>query len=57
MFKAVLDIRDSEVPSHIVTVFAVQNDNHGYPMFLIYVKNQWRYLSAKYFKPIEEEAE
>lgn len=52
MFKAVLDIRDPEVPSYAATVFAVQNDNHGYPMFLIYEKNQWRWKSAKYFRPI-----
>lgn len=37
-------------------VFKVRNDKNGYPVFLIYKDNQWRWKSAKYFKPyIEEE--
>lgn len=27
--------------------------SHGYPHFLVYMDNQWRYMSAKHFKPME----
>lgn len=33
-------------------VFGVRSDKHGYPQFLIYVDNQWRWVSAKRFEPI-----
>ncbi len=39
----------------IYTIYDVRTDNAGYPQFLIYLDNQWNYMSAKYFKPIEEE--
>lgn len=57
MFEAIIDLQDPECPPMVVTVFNVRDDKSGYPHFLIYVDNQWRYLSAKYFKPIEEDAE
>ena len=28
----------------------VRTDRAGYPMFLIYENNQWKYRSAKHFK-------
>lgn len=34
------------------TVYHVVNAK-GYPHFLVYMDNQWRYMSAKYFKPME----
>lgn len=37
-----------------VTVYSVRDDNKGYPHFLVYFDNQWRYINAKYFKPVEE---
>ena len=40
----------------IVTVYDVRTDSAGYPMFLIFENNffennQWKYRSAKHFKP------
>ena len=35
----------------IVDVYDVRIDRAGYPMFLIYENNQWKYRSAKHFKP------
>nr|DAN05821.1 MAG TPA: hypothetical protein [Caudoviricetes sp.] len=35
----------------IVDVYDVRTDRAGYPMFLIFENNQWKYRSAKYFKP------
>ena len=35
-------------------VYKIKNNNNGYPTFLIYDENQWKWLSAKHFKPIEE---
>lgn len=39
----------------VYTVYDVRTDRVGYPQFLVYFGNQWNYMSAKYFKPIEEE--
>lgn len=39
----------------VYTVYGVRTDKVGYPQFLVYFDNQWQYMSAKYFKPIEEE--
>lgn len=36
----------------IVNVYDIRTDRAGYPMFLIYENNQWKYRSAKHFKPI-----
>lgn len=38
-----------------VTVYGVNDDNNGYPHFLVYLDRQWRYISAKYFSPFEED--
>lgn len=27
---------------------------HGYPHFLVYMDKQWRYMSAKYFRVMED---
>ena len=35
-----------------ITVFAIR-DKKGYPYFLIYEDRQWKYKSAKLFKPLE----
>lgn len=35
----------------IVDVYDVRTDRAGYPMFLIFENNQWKYRSAKHFKP------
>lgn len=37
-----------------VTVYNVRDDKKGYPHFLVCIDNQWRYISAKYFNPVEE---
>lgn len=40
-----------------VTAYAVRNDKNGYPQFLIYESNQWKWVSAKNFKPCDGEPE
>ncbi len=35
------------------TCYAVRDDSNGYPHFLIYDNNQWIWISAKHFKPVE----
>lgn len=35
-------------------IYAIQNDNHGYPMFLIRVENKWIYRSAKHYLTRDE---
>lgn len=57
MFEAIIDLQDPECPPMVMTVFNVRDDKNGYPHFLVYVDGQWRYISAKYFRPIEENAE
>lgn len=32
-------------------IWAIRNDSTGFPHFLIYDKNQWKWQSAKHFKP------
>ena len=32
-------------------VYDIRTDRAGYPMFLIYEDNQWKYRSAKHFRP------
>ena len=31
-------------------VYNIQNNKNGYPLFLIYDDNQWKYITAKKFK-------
>jgi hypothetical protein len=35
-------------------IYAIHNDNHGYPQFLIRNDNQWIYRSAKHYITREE---
>lgn len=35
-------------------IYAIQKDNHGYPLFLIRRENKWVYRSAKHFITREE---
>ena len=35
----------------IFKVYKIKNNKNGYPNFLIYDENQWKWLSAKHFKP------
>lgn len=37
--------------SNLVKVYAVRDDKNGYPHFLIYENNSWKYVSAKHFIP------
>jgi len=37
----------------ITPVYAVRNDNHGYPHFLIHEGKHWKWLSAKHFEPMD----
>ena len=38
----------------IFKVYKIKNNKNGYPTFLIYDENQWKWLSAKHFKPCEK---
>ena len=38
----------------IKSVYDVRTDKTGFPQFLIYDNGQWRYMSAKHFKPVGE---
>lgn len=53
MFKAIFYPGPGYAPM-LVTVCNVRDDKMGYPHFLVYIDNQWRYISAKYFKLDEE---
>lgn len=35
-----------------ITVYDIKNDKNGYPHFLIYENNEWKYVSAKHFIPV-----
>ena len=37
------------------TIYDITYDNSGYPHFLIYKDNQWIRMSAKHFRPYNEE--
>ena len=37
----------------VVMVYNIQNNKTGFPHFLIYEANQWKYVSAKHFIPLE----
>lgn len=39
----------------IKSVYDVRINKTGYPHFLIYDDGQWKYMSAKHFKPVDEE--
>jgi hypothetical protein len=41
--------------SKIHTVYDLSYDKCGYPHFLIYKDGQWMRMSAKHFKPIDDE--
>ena len=41
--------------TNVYTVYNVRDDKRGYPHFLLYIGRQQRYISAKYFIPIEED--
>ena len=45
---------EEEFARRSVDVYAVRDDKNGYPQFLIYEDNQWKYISAKHFIPITE---
>lgn len=54
MFKVSYKHRDknNQNTTTIVEVFNVKNDKNGYPHFLIYFDNQWKWVSAKYCEPL-----
>ena len=35
-------------------IYGIQNDDHGYPLFLIKNDNQWRWRSAKHYLTRDE---
>lgn len=62
MFDAIKvnDKHDSITKVHIkeykrVKVYSIRNDKNGYPQFLIYENEEWKYVSAKHFKPVDED--
>lgn len=32
-------------------VYSIVNNSNGYPHFLIYIDNQWKWISARHFVP------
>lgn len=45
--------KESNMETHkLVTVYAIEQDSSGYPKFLIYDKGEWKYRSAKHYKPV-----
>ena len=38
-------------------IYSIQNDNHGYPLFLIRKNNRWAYRSAKHYITMGEKLE
>ena len=40
--------------NELVYVYAVRDDKNGYPHFLIYENNEWKYVKSKYFVPINK---
>lgn len=43
-----------KLTNEVYAVFNVRDDaKTGFPQFLIYKDNQWRYVSAKFFIPYE----
>ena len=36
-----------------VDVYDIRDDKNGYPHFLIYEDNEWKYVKAKHFVPID----
>lgn len=51
MFKVVAkkDMQYGICANDEVMVYSVKDDANGYPKFLTHIKNQWVWLSAKYF--------
>ena len=41
--------------ANFYTVYNVRDDKNGHPHFLIYINNQWEYISAKHLMPAEED--
>ena len=39
----------------VVFVYHVRDDKRGFPHFLVHRDNQWKYISAKYFEPLQED--
>lgn len=39
-----------ELVDKCINVYDVKINNNGYPHFLIYINNEWKYVSAKYFE-------
>lgn len=37
--------------NHIVQVFSVRDDKSGFPQFLVFEHNSWKWVSAKRFLP------
>lgn len=54
MFKAIYSYKDDNNKWNNIEVFVydIKYDKHGYPLFLIYFKNQWLCRSAKFFTPL-----
>ena len=38
----------------LINVYAVKDDKNGYPNFLIYEDNEWKYIKAKHFYEYQE---
>ena len=51
--KALMIVKHKKT-GKIFEVYEIKNDRCGYPNFLIYKDSQWKWMSAKHFKPCEK---
>lgn len=52
--KAIRVNENGDLVQPLYKVHNVRDDGNGYPQFLIFEDGQWKYKSAKYFIPVEE---
>lgn len=37
-----------------VRSYNIRDDKNGFPHFLVFIDNEWKYVSAKYCRPIKD---
>ena len=53
MTRSLFEVCRKSDNSEIVSVYSVRDDKNGYPHFLIHEDNEWKYVKAKHFVPVE----
>lgn len=49
-----MKVRNKET-EEVYKVYNIKDNKDNYPLFLIYSKNKWIYMSAKFYEPVEED--